>query len=324
MSSVIARALAMITIVFPSYFDWNAEQSVVKSTAFPSGSSDSALHLAGLVLARGGSKGIPRKNLVEVNGRPLVGRAIDAMIESQGLFQAKLRKYLDKDISSLVFQFSISASLLYRCQIAFKSIWVSTDDEDISNWVRREFSEDVVSIHKRAAYTATDSATSIVAVLEFIASHPEVDAVGLVQATSPFVQPTYLKEAATLLQNQHYDSVFSVTRSHQLRWSRMENHVSNKHVITKPLNFNPKSRPRRQEWEGEMVENGMFYFTLRHVLVNYQVFQSENSGYVEIPKHHSMEIDTMEDLELVRCLAAKFDKRNVETNLNMNDSAKEL
>ncbi|ODN03099.1 N-acylneuraminate cytidylyltransferase [Orchesella cincta] len=278
---LVARALTMITLVFPSYFDWDSDQAVVKSVS-STDSPNSAFHLAGLVLARGGSKGIPKKNLVEINGRPLVGRAIDAMVESA----------------------------------AFTSIWISTDDQDISSWVKREFSKEKISIHNRAAYTATDSATSIVAVLEFLSSHPEIDAVGLVQATSPFVQPSYLKEAATLLHDQHYDSVFSVTRSHQLRWSLIENHSNLKHETTKPLNFNPKSRPRRQDWEGEMVENGMFYFTLRHLLINYQVFQTGSSGYVEIPKHHSMEIDTMEDVELARCLAAKFDQKQTETGTN--------
>lgn len=35
-----------------------------------------------------------------------------------------------------------------------------------------------------------------------------------------------------------------------------------------PLNLNPKKRPRRQDWNGELVENGMFYFTRRDLVLN--------------------------------------------------------
>lgn len=107
----------------------------------------------------------------------------------------------------------------------------------------------------------------------------EIDAIGLVQATSPFVQPEYLIEAAHKLihsKTSYYESVFSVTRTHHLRWSVESS--SSKIVpvpTTKALNFKPSQRPRRQDWDGEMVENGMFYFTMRHVIVNRQVFQAE-------------------------------------------------
>lgn len=104
---------------------------------------------------------------------------------------------------------------------------------------------------------------------------------GLVQATSPFVQSQYLQGAVRKLfgkaKTPLYTSVFSVTRTYQLRWS--VEHASSGHSnpteMTKPLNFNPRHRPRRQDWQGEMVENGMFYFAFRDVLVNHQMFQSD-------------------------------------------------
>lgn len=155
----------------------------------------------------------------------------------------------------------------------------------------------------------------------------------MVQATSPFVQAEYLKQAANkLFGNGTFQSVFSVTRTHQLRWTvegiRLpEGDVS----TTKPMNFNPYARPRRQDWSGEMVENGMFYFAKRPVLVGNRVFQANGfakiiftkhrcvtfityfcsfcraSSYVEIPKHLSIEIDTYDDLEVARCLAQRID-----------------
>ena len=44
------------------------------------------------------------------------------------------------------------------------------------------------------------------------------------------------------MKNQNYDSVFSVTKSHKLRWS----------IDKKPLNFDPQKRLRRQDWEGNL------------------------------------------------------------------------
>lgn len=48
-------------------------------------------------------------------------------------------------------------------------------------------------------------------------------------------------------------------RSHKLRWQDMGTNLI-------PLNFNPKSRPRRQDWNGELVETGMFYFAKRKLI----------------------------------------------------------
>lgn len=36
--------------------------------------------------------------------------------------------------------------------------------------------------------------------------------------------------------------------------------------MTEPLNLNPAKRPRRQDWDGELYENGSFYFTKRHLI----------------------------------------------------------
>lgn len=36
--------------------------------------------------------------------------------------------------------------------------------------------------------------------------------------------------------------------------------------VTEPLNLNPAKRPRRQDWDGELYENGSFYFAKRHLI----------------------------------------------------------
>ena len=42
---------------------------------------------------------------------------------------------------------------------------------------------------------------------------------------------------------------------------------------TSPLNFDPGNRPRRQDWSGDLVENGMFYFARRELVIEHGVLQ---------------------------------------------------
>lgn len=58
----------------------------------------------------------------------------------------------------------------------------------------------------------------------------------------------------------HYIAYFDC-RSYKLRWQ-----WQNPHNRMAALNFNPKHRPRRQDWNGELVEAGMFYMATRQLL----------------------------------------------------------
>ncbi len=68
---------------------------------------------------------------------------------------------------------------------------------------------------------------------------------------------------------------------------------------TKPLNFDPRARPRRQDWRGDLVENGMFYFATRSLVLNDTLLQGgKKVAYIETPTSLSLEIDTSLDLAL--------------------------
>lgn len=112
-------------------------------------------HVAGLILARGGSQGIPLKNLAPLEGKPLIEWALGAML-SYGQFD---------------------------------SVWVSTDHSGIATCAS---GLGALVFPRSAAFAGPDS-PSVEAVQEFLQSHPEVDIVALVQCTSPFLRPgTYL------------------------------------------------------------------------------------------------------------------------------------
>ncbi|CAG0920682.1 unnamed protein product [Notodromas monacha] len=213
-------------------------------------------HVAAVILARGGSKGIPSKNLKVIGGHPLIAYAIHACCNTEEI----------------------------------TSTWISTDSDAIAEAAEKYGAK----VHRRAAYTATDTASSVTGVKEFLEHHPEVDIVVMVQATSPLIIPQYLKEAARKMLDENWDSVFSVTRIHKFTWKD----VTGTNESTVPLNFTPSKRPRRQEWSGMMVENGMFYFCKASIAKETFYQDGERVTFIEVPESLSLEVDTHIELHL--------------------------
>ncbi|XP_055676721.1 N-acylneuraminate cytidylyltransferase [Lutzomyia longipalpis] len=218
-----------------------------------------------LILARGGSKGIPMKNLAKLNGESILLRALRTIKNSR----------------------------------IFSEIWVSTDNDLIANEAKSLVG---VSVHRRPGAVALDTTSSIESVQEFLLHHPSIHSIALIQCTSVFLKETYLIQAHELFQEA--DCVFSVTRSHKLRWK-----LINGKLI--PVNFNLSNRPRRQDWDGDFLEAGMFYFAKRKLL-DLGIFQTNSCKFVEIDPEDSLEIDKQADLELAECLlnARKVEKKN--------------
>lgn len=128
-----------------------------------------------LVLARGGSKGIPLKNLAKINGISLLGRTLRIMKNSN----------------------------------AFDELWVSTDHQRIAE----EAAFYGANVHWRHESSARDETTSLEAVQEFLRGHQNVRNVALIQCTSVFISEKYLEKAFELFQrNENVDCVFAVTR----------------------------------------------------------------------------------------------------------------
>ena len=155
---------------------------------------ENTLHVAGLILARGGSQGIPLKNISKLSSHPLLAWSLGAM----------------------------------RAFGRFDSIWVSTDHPMIAQCA----SSMGASVFQRSARYARCGTPSVDAVQEFLIQHPEVDIIGLVQCTSPFLQPEYLGRAYDLMTEEGFDSVFSVTRDKKLRWSESD-FDSNKSALSR-------------------------------------------------------------------------------------------
>ncbi|CAK1595814.1 unnamed protein product [Parnassius mnemosyne] len=209
-----------------------------------------------LILARGGSKGIPLKNLQTVGGLSLVARSI---------LTAK------------------KAGLL--------NITVSTDHPLIA----LEALKYGASVFRRSSITASHFAPSIWGVEEFAHSMPLAKIIVLLQATSPFLQYSDIREALRKLQHPRpYDCVFSVIRSYKLRWKFMNGSLI-------PINFNYDSRPRRQDWNGELIETGAFYIS-RVEIIKQGLLQNKNCTVLEVSTEESLEVDSYYDLQLANAL----------------------
>ncbi|XP_042372319.1 N-acylneuraminate cytidylyltransferase-like, partial [Plectropomus leopardus] len=115
----------------------------------------------------------------------------------------------------------------------------------------------------------------------------EVDVICNIQATSPCLHPFHLREALEMITLQGFDSVFSVVRRHHFRWKEVKKGSGE---LTEPLNLDPANRPRRQDWDGELCENGSFYFTTRD-LVNGGILQGGKVAYYEMMPEYSVDID---------------------------------
>ncbi|XP_064175668.1 N-acylneuraminate cytidylyltransferase A [Anguilla rostrata] len=206
-------------------------------------------HIAALILARGGSKGIPLKNIKLLAGCPLVGWVLRAAIDSK----------------------------------VFDSVWVSTDHKEIEKVAKAWGAK----VHRRSPEVSKDSTSSLETIQEFVCLNPEVDIICNIQATSPCLHPYHLKEALECITKNGYESVFSVVRRHHFRWREVKTGGC---ACTEPENLNPAKRPRRQDWDGELVENGSFYFSARHLIEN-GMLQGGKMAYYEMLPEYSVDID---------------------------------
>uniref|UniRef100_H3A774 N-acylneuraminate cytidylyltransferase n=1 Tax=Latimeria chalumnae TaxID=7897 RepID=H3A774_LATCH len=168
----------------------------------------------------------------------------------------------------------------------FNSVWISTDHDEIEKVAKIWDAK----VHRRSPEVSKDTSTSVETIQEFLKFHPEVKIVGHIQATSPCLHPYVLQEVMKKM-DQGYDSVFSVERRHLFLWKEVENEGEK----TEPKNFVPSKRPRRQDWKGELCENGSFYFTKREIIMTRGSLQSGKLAYYEMKPEHSVDID--EDID---------------------------
>ncbi|CAL9457936.1 N-acylneuraminate cytidylyltransferase [Streptomyces sp. Tu 3180] len=228
-----------------------------------------------VIPARGGSKGVPAKNLAPVGGIPLVARAVR---------ECRAARYVT-------------------------DVVVSTDDQAIAAAARQAGAEVVL----RPAAIAGDTATSEAAVLHAMESHEAlhgapVDVVLLVQCTSPFLLREDVDGVAGAVVEQGADTAVTVAPFHGFIWRDAADAADTDtagggHGVNHDKSF----RPRRQDRPQDLLETGAAYAMDAAGFREHRHRFFGRTELVRTDPARVLEIDDPHDLARARALAPLFD-----------------
>lgn len=214
------------------------------------------VNILAIIPARGGSKGIPRKNVLLLSGQPLISYAI-------------------QNAKSSGFQMDVA---------------VSTDDQEITN-VSNQFGAEVIRRNKKLA---SDEVTLDPVIFDAVQQMESktgkaYDYVITLQPTSPLLSADTLDSAIQkMLNDETIDTLISAVNDPHLSWTTKEV----KGVVTVLPNY--EARLNRQYLPKNFVETGAFVITKRHFVKPDTRFGKNISVY-EVPASESTDIDTKQD-----------------------------
>lgn len=213
-----------------------------------------------IITARGGSKRIPRKNVREFCGKPMLAYSVETAVAS-GIFDV---------------------------------VMVSTDDDEIAD-VARKYGAEVPFMRSEA--TSNDYATTADVLREVLSDYgkcgDEFDTMCCLYPTAPFVQVSELKEASAMIE-AGASSVIPVTSFDfpPLRGFRVDEDGSLEYAF-------PEFAQTRSQDLPEMVHDcGRFYFAKVASFHETGGFITNNTRFLRIPSRLVQDIDTPEDWEL--------------------------
>lgn len=225
--------------------------------------------VAVIIPARGGSKGVPRKNLRAVGGIPLIGRAVLAAIAARSV----------------------------------GGVWVSTDDAEIAD-VATRYGAQIVS---RPIELATDDTSSEAVLLHALdtlsatGTRPRITV--FVQCTAPFVCADDIDGVVNQLVLGNADSAFAAAYFHGFLWEKDATGA------TRAVDHSSDERKRRQDLAPRYLEAGSVYaFRTEGFRAAGRRFFGKIALY-EIPRERCWEIDDEADLAVAEVLARNFPAR---------------
>lgn len=230
------------------------------------------MKVLGVIPARGGSKGVPGKNILEFGGKPLIAYAIETGKQS-------------KLISELV---------------------VNTEDEEI----RRVAQHYNCRVIKRPEELATDSskvADSVLATLqEFEAENTFFDAVLLLQPTAPLRTGKDVDNAIEILESDDTDAVISMVKVGDYHPARMYRIESGKAKCEMPA----FEGTRRQDLPERYIRNGCIYLVKTEILKMEKTFIPKSKSVYLMNAEWAVNIDTEMDVFILNALIGKWNNLN--------------
>jgi len=225
--------------------------------------------LIAFIPARGGSKGIKRKNLMKIGNETLVEIAIKSAIESK------------------IFNFVI----------------INSEDTEIRDLVHSKFSDhkQIIVQDRPEEYWHDNTIQEVDRLIEwsikkFEKEHStQVDEIVLLYPTAPLRKSNNIIEAFEIYQKYQFDSLLSVTESREYLWK-----IGPNNSMLGPINYSPFKRgPNQLEGWNQWKENKSIYIFKKHLLEEGARIGGK-VGFYEMDKISSIDIDTIADLELAR------------------------
>lgn len=222
----------------------------------------------GIIPARGGSKGLPGKNIKVLNGKPLIAWTIETALKSN---------YLDE-------------------------VMVTTDDNEIAK-ISKDFGAKVPFL--RPEILAGDISTSFDAIKHTIdfykyEMNKEYDYVILLEPTSPLREVQDIDKAIKILINSEADSIVGISRTESQNPAFLVTKDSNG-LIYGYENKNIEIL-RRQDIKDVYFFEGTIYISKTNILLDKKTFYHENTIGYEVPKYKSLEVDDIYDFIMIESI----------------------
>jgi len=221
--------------------------------------------ILGIIPARGGSKGLPRKNILSLANQPLIAHSID---------QANQSKYIDKLILSSEDQEIIDICKSYKIDIPFK----------------------------RPKSLSEDGTSGLDVVLHAVENIVGYDLVVLLQPTSPLRHAKDIDNCIEKLINRNVNACVSVVETSKSPYWMFE---LNEHQNFIPVIKNVPLVSIRQELPITYAINGAVYVAKINWFIQKKEFITDETIAYVMPKDRSVDIDTKEDFLFAEYLFSK-------------------
>ena len=198
-----------------------------------------------LIPARGGSKGILRKNIKLFNSKPLIYWSIQAALKSD---------YIDRVV-------------------------VSTEDQEIAE-IAKSYSAEVPFL--RPKELAKDDSPGIDPVFHALEMLPEVEDLILLQPTSPLRQTKHINEIFEFREKFQGDSVVSITLAK--KHTDLFFQLNSNHIIS-PLSKDFKALPRQKYSDLYTINGALYLSSKKSILLNKSLFSPSTLGYIMPEKY---------------------------------------
>lgn len=215
-----------------------------------------------IIPARGGSKRLPRKNILDLNGKPLIAWSIEAGLKS---------KYIDKVV-------------------------VSSDDNEILD-ISQKFGVNTVV---RPPELASDTATTFDAIEHTINSLEKYDYVVLLQPTSPLRESKHIDEAIELLEKKDADAVVSVCEmEHSPLWSNTLDETLSMQGFLRDEVLNKRNQDLEKYYR---LNGAIYVCKTKRLLEGKSFFLKDNIFAYVMDRESSVDIDEKIDFQLAQSI----------------------